>query len=378
MLARQFLHWIEGTPPRQRGAAARALARAYELADDDDIRNGMEAAITVLVDGAMPEVRLALADGLASSPDTPRHIVIALAADLPEIAEVVLARSPVLIDAELVDIAAAASGRLQAAVASRATVSGPVAAAIAEVGESAACLALLANAGAEVARISFKRVAERFGDDPEVREALLDRPDLPAEARQVLVRAVSDALGGMMVTRAWASAERADTVTREACEKATVALAAESQTDELPALVEHLRVTGQLTTGLLLRAVCAGNVALFEAALARLASVPPRRVAHLVRGGRARALRAVYRKAGLPPFAFAAFAAALDTWRQLAGEGTPADRYRFTRRMVDAVLARYDGITDSEMNELTAMLRRFAADQARAAARDSVAIADAA
>ena len=38
--------------------------------------------------------------------------------------------------------------------------------------------------------------------------------------------------------------------------------------------------------------------------------------------------------------------------------------------MVDAVLGRYTQISDGEMYELATMLRRFAADQAREAARD--------
>ena len=81
-------------------------------------------------------------------------------------------------------------------------------------------------------------------------------------------------------------------------------------------------------------------------------------------------LKPIYVKAGLPAAAFEAFAAALDTYRRIAEEGGPRDRYRFTRHMVESVLARYRDITDGEMNELTAMLRRFAADQARDAARD--------
>jgi len=121
---------------------------------------------------------------------------------------------------------------------------------------------------------------------------------------------------------------------------------------------------------LLLRAVCAGNIAFFEAALAALSRIPEQRIAHLVRAGRAGALRAIYTKAGLPGLAFDAFAAALDTWRRLARDGEPEDRYRSTMQMVDAVLARYSSITDGEANELAAMLRRFAADQARDAARD--------
>ena len=89
-------------------------------------------------------------------------------------------------------------------------------------------------------------------------------------------------------------------------------------------------------------------------------------------------LRAVYAKAGLPNVAFDAFAAALDTCRRIAEEGGPRDRYRFTKHMVESVLARYRHITDGEMNELTGMLRRFAADQAREAARDFARAASAA
>jgi uncharacterized protein (DUF2336 family) len=180
------------------------------------------------------------------------------------------------------------------------------------------------------------------------------------------------------VVKSWVPDDRARVLTRDACDRATVALAAESETEELPALVEHLRVTGQLTTALLLRAVCAGNVALFEAALSILARVPEARVASLVRAGRASALRAVYAKAGLPAMAFEAFLAGLQTWRRITEQGGPRDRYRFTRHMVEAVLSRYRDITDGEMNELTAMLRRFAADQAREAARDYVRAATAA
>jgi uncharacterized protein (DUF2336 family) len=373
MIVHRFLHWIENTPEGRRAEAAHALARAYLHSEvDDEIRSGMEAAITVLLDDRLFDVRFALADALAASPDAPRHVVITLAGDQTEIASLVLSRSPLFIDAELVDIVAAAAEPLQIAVASRPILSSAVSAALAEVGEPAAVLELLVNRGADIARISLKRIAERFGDEPKFRDLLLGRDDLPAEVHQMLIRRLGDALGNLVVLKAWVSEDRAVTMTREACDRVTVAIAAESQSDDLVALVEHLRVTGQLTTALLLRAVCAGNIALFETALSVLARVPEARVSSLLRAGRMPVLRAVYTRAGLPPLAFEAFAAALETARRITAEGAPTDRYRFTRDMVDAVLARYRDITDGEMNELTTMLRRFAADQAREAARDYV------
>jgi uncharacterized protein (DUF2336 family) len=373
MIATRFLEWIDRTPAERRPEAAHALAKAYLMSDDDeDIRSGMEAALTVLLDDRQSSVRFALADALGSSPYAPRHIMATLAADQTEIAALVLSRSPLFFDAELVDIVAAVPESLQAAIARRPIVSGAVSAALAEVGEQAAVEELLANCGASVARISLKRIAERFGDLPEFRDRLLARPDLPADVHQLLIRRLGDALGNLVVMKAWVAEDRAAVVTREACDRVTVALAAESQSDDLAALVEHLRVTGQLTTALLLRAICAGNIAFFETALSVLARVPESRVESLVRSGRTTGLRAVYARAGLPPLAFDAFAAALETARRIAAEGGARDRYRFTRDMVDAVLLRYRDISDGEMNELTTMLRRFAADQARDAARDHV------
>ena len=308
MIAHRFLRWIESTPPERRAEAAGSLARAYLGPDlEDDIRGGMEAALTVVLDDPLAAVRTAIAEALADSVHAPRHLVHTLAADQPEIATIVLARSPVLDDAELVDIVAAESEDLQVAIAGRPRLSSVVSAALAEVGEEAACRRLLGNPGAAIARISLRRIAERFGDLPDIRDRLIDRPDLPADVHQMLIRQLSDALGNLIVVRSWVSESRAETLTRDACDKATVAIAAETDTDDRAALVEHLRVTGQLTTALLLKAVCAGNVGLFVTALSVLARVPERRVASLVRSGRMTALRAVYGKARLAAARFRGF-----------------------------------------------------------------------
>jgi uncharacterized protein (DUF2336 family) len=372
MDVREFLLWMETAPAGSRAEAGHALARSYLHTEvDEQTRRDMEAALTILLDDEAADVRYALADALAASEDAPRHIIVGLAGDHTGIAALVLSRSPLFVDSELVDIVAASSEPLQEAVARRPLVSQSVAAAIAEVGERAACLTLIANANAAIASISFRRMAERFGDDADIRDALLGREDLAPSIRQLLVRTVSERLSAMVVDRAWLPEARARTITREACDRATIAIAAESETEELPALVEHLRVTGQLTTALLLRAVCAGNMALFQTALSVLTGVPERRIAGLVRGRRLNGLRAAYARAGLPLYAFDAFSAVLDVWRR-APEAGPEERYRFIAANVETVLTRYRHIGETEVRELTAMLRRFAAEQTREAARQYV------
>jgi uncharacterized protein (DUF2336 family) len=125
MIVHEFLRWMETAPAAMRANAAHALARAYLYSEvDEETRSAMEAAMTVLLDDSSRDVRFALADALASSPAAPRHVLLMLATDQMDIAGLVLARSPVFIDAELVDIVAASCERLQTAIAERPLVSG--------------------------------------------------------------------------------------------------------------------------------------------------------------------------------------------------------------------------------------------------------------
>lgn len=360
MIVSQFLSWFDSAPPDRRAEAAHALARAYLYSDvSDEARRDMEAAMTILLEDPSPDVRFALADALAVQERAPRHIILALAADHADIATIVLNGSPVFIDLELVDIVASADIVRQLAIARRSPLGSTVAAAIAEIGPSEACEALLDNGDATIAALSLRRIAERYGDCASLRDRLFARADLPADIRQTLVRRLGDLLGELVIGKSWLGEARARAVTREACERATVRIAANAATDDLPALVEHLRLTGQLNTVLLLRALSAGQIGFFERALASLARLPVERVAVHMRGGRSAALTGLYRKAGLPESAFAAFSAALDVLFSEEGDGPTAQK----------VLSRYQAICDGEPDALVAMLRRFAADQSRDIAR---------
>src|SRR5581483_9556890 len=146
MMVRELLQWLETAPALARADAARSLAESWlSGAFDEDVRRDLEAVLTLLLDDPAPEVRRAMAAALADRREAPRHIVLGLAADQPDIAVMMLARSPVLIDAELVDFVAGGEEIHQVAIASRPRVSNALAAAIAEVGEESACRTLIAN-----------------------------------------------------------------------------------------------------------------------------------------------------------------------------------------------------------------------------------------
>src|SRR6476646_9015330 len=159
MIVRDFLDWVRTAPAGKRAEATSTLARAYLYSDlsPDDL-GAAEGAMLMLLDDPSPLVRRALSDALAASPSAPPAIVLALAADQPEIAAPVLALSPLFVDADLVDAVATGLPAVQAAVAARASVPCAIAAAIAEVGAAEACLVLVENFSAEIAPFSIDRI----------------------------------------------------------------------------------------------------------------------------------------------------------------------------------------------------------------------------
>ena len=370
MIVRQFLQWVRHASPGERAEATSALARAYLHSDlsPSDLA-AAEGAMIMLLDDPSPLVRGALSQVFASAQKAPPVVVHALAADQPDVAIPVLSRSPLLSDEDLVDLFATASTDAQVAIASRALLSSPLAAAIAEVGSAQACLTLLENPDASIAIFSVDRIVERFGHLSAIREILMDRDDLPMATRQALLAKLSQTLAGFVTARHWLGSEHAEYAAREACEKATVALAADTPYDEIAELMRHLRQSGQLTAGMVLRALLSGNVVLFEEALAELTGMPIDRVSAYIHDKHISGFRAIYAKAGLPDTAYPAFREAIAALRDGILLGETGGVSHLKRRMVERVLDACIAERRDDMASLLALLRRFAVEAAREEAR---------
>ena len=288
MIVRQFISWVRTASAGERAEATRSLARAWLLSDlTPDDRAAAEGALLMLLDDASPLVRRAMAEVFARSAEAPAAIVQALSTDQASIALPVLEHSPLLIDADLVDIVATGNGEMQCAIARRIGLPASVCAAIAEVGSAAAALELIENPYAELAPFSWDRIVERHGHLAAIRESMLVLEDLPAATRAALVAKLSETLAQFVVARNWLSEDRAGRIAGEALDRSTLNIAARSRGEDMQGLVKHLRATSQLTAGLILRALLSGNIELFTFALAELSDLPLSRVASLLhdRGG---------------------------------------------------------------------------------------------
>ena len=366
-IVRRFLAWRQRAVAEERAEAASALARAYLYSDlPAEERAEAELGLAMVLDDPSALVRRALAEALAGAFEAPRAILLALAADQSDVAVVVLGRSPMLTEAELVDFAASGDAAAQAAIARRPRLPAGIAAALAEVGRREAAIALADNFDADVRPGALWRLFERFGDDGEVRDALASRADLPAALRNELAAATAQALAEFAARCDWLSPERARRIARDAREQATATVASNAEVGELAELARRMRAAGTLTVAVLMRALLGGDRAFFAVAMSELSGIAPRRAAAFARAPRSQGFAAFYARARLPAPFLPAFRAAL-----LALEAADPPRGdQISRALCENVIAQCDARGDDGQAPMLALLWRFASEAARDSARE--------
>src|SRR6204780_2193032 len=319
-IVRRFLAFAQCAGPEKRAAAASALARAYLHSDlAQAMRTEAELAMTALLDDPSPLVRRAIAEALGSAGDAPRPLILALASDQSDVAAAVLRRSPALTDADLVDCVAMGDVVAQTAIARRADLLAGAIAALAEIGQRDAVLALIGNREVALVTAALARIFARFGADAELRGALLERPSLAASLRAQIVVATANELS--VAASQWLAGERAERVAREARDQAICSIASACPDGERAELVRSLRASGALTPALLLRSLLGGERDLFAGALAELSGAPLRRVAAFIRDPRGEGFAALAHRAGLKSGVLPAFRAALAAMKVHVAQG---------------------------------------------------------
>lgn len=344
---------------------------------NDDKRQAAALAMMHLLDDPSPVVRTALAQAIADSPDAPRNIVVSLCEDQPIIASTVITRSPVLTETDLVDLAGRGSAVTRALIASRPYLPRGVCAAVAEVGGEEEVLLLLENRTASITRFTLRRIAERHGGFAPVRNLLLEREDLAADARHLLVGHISNALAACGLMRTTMTASRIDHVTREAGEAATVAIAGTAHHNDIAGLVEHLRASGRLTPAFLIHVLCSGKVDFFAGAICNLSGLDDQRVRAILATGRMHAVRALFEAAGLDRSVALVFVEAVLLWREAARSPLGItlhsiclpllERFRPDAAPMSTLAELLDMIEKLQMMEERMLARSFADDMAFAA-----------
>jgi uncharacterized protein (DUF2336 family) len=372
MIIRQFLASTVNAPAERRAQAAAALARAFLYGSlDADAAWEAKTALLTLLDDPAPSVRRALAEACADSARTPRPLVVALSCDTFEVAGPILARSPVLTEADLVEAAALGDEAARGVIARRHHLTPAVSGALAEIADLDTLVALAGNPTARMTGGRLLRMVERFGHEAVLREALLARHDLPPEVRHAIAQALTRTLTSFVLERGWLGEARCERMTREIGERTTLDVSHEAGAAATARLVTYLRGTRQLNAGLILRAILSGQMEFASTAFADLSGLDHASVGKALRDPRSYA--GLHRRAGLPDALLPAVQAVLAAWWE-TGRRHPVGAARsgaLSRRMIEQAIAVCEVSDIPEIRTVITLLTRFETEAARDEARET-------
>ena len=332
-----------------RSVTAEKIATQFsEGALNDSESKLAEEIFSIMVRDAETRVREALAQNLRYASHLPHDTAVKLANDLSDsVAIPMIESSSVLSDEDLIEIVRTQSADRQIAIAERPVVSENVSDAIVDYGNGDAVVSLVSNPGAQISGATLVKVVDKHGDDERIHEPLVHRENLPVLVAEKLVAKISDDLQAYLVANHDLPEEVATDLILQSRERATVGLLSTTSSEaELDSLIRQLHRNNRLTPSIILRALCVGDLAFFEASIAFLSEIPVTNARILIYDEGALGFKSLFAKAGLPKKLFPAFRSALDLNMDTERERTDDDPEQLVRRMLEHVLTSPENADD--------------------------------
>jgi uncharacterized protein (DUF2336 family) len=308
--------------------------------------------VRILARDVEESVRAALSRSLRHSPNLPTDVAKRLADDVEYVALPMLADSLVLTDEDLIEIVRRGSSMKQQAIASRPNLAETVSDTLITHGDEPAVVVLMGNNTARIAEAGFNRAVTRFGDSKRVTEAMVLRESLPITVAERLVTMVSTALQVHLVQSHNLSPAIAADIMLSSREHAIIHLSLGASDEDLRQMVAQMHSNDRLTPSLILRALCTGDIAFFEAAMAIRSDVSIDNAQVLIHEPGRRGLAALYRKAAMPEKLYAAVLAAVDVVDETSFDGNAHDLERFRARVISRVLTLVDDVDPTDADYL--------------------------
>jgi uncharacterized protein (DUF2336 family) len=308
----------------------------------DEMRLAIEI-FEIMVQDASERVRQALADHLCECAHLPRSLALKMAEDVDAVAMPVLRCSDILTDEDLLAIIRNSGEAKQLAITKRATISERVADSLIEQGTERVVSRVVAHPGAEVSERSLTRALDRFSGGDTVASAITRRGLIPMAVAERLIERATENLRRFMGRDDAISADEMTNLVQQVRERATLSLVdPRFGIGDAKELVATLVAHDHLTPSVIVRSLCLGDIAFFEAAMAHLAGLPIVNAMILVHDEGRRGLQALWGKAGMPMGLLPVVKAAVDVADELDYSGEVRDRQAYRRRVIERLLTQAD------------------------------------
>lgn len=334
---------LQDPSPENRAIAAEKVSHVFSNTNvTEKERKIAEEIFRMMLKDAAVRVRQALSESLQENADLPHDIAMSLSTDVDDVALPMIQNSVVLSESDLVEIVETRGETLQKAVASRPDVSELVSEALIKTDNEDVVTTLVSNDKAKISENSYGTVLSNFGSNEKISGMMAMRSELPVNVAERLVSMVSDQLREHIMTHHKISGAMATDLLLEAREKATVSLLdGNDVATDVKALVQQLHDNKRLTPTLVMRALCTGDTAFFEHAIAVMCQIPVINAYKIIHEGGQVGLKKAFEKAEIPDQFVNVASAALELTNEMVETGGD-DREMLRQLIMERVLTYFE------------------------------------
>ena len=324
---------------KMRASATQRLCHQIRKGLDPSDREFAHKILHHIMTDTASMVRRALAVTLLNSPELPRPIARKLIADIDNIAVPVLTESPVLTDDDLLLVLKSKAAAKVRAIANRPKVSGSVVEEVVRLGDNIAIANIAANDGAELSTQTASRILSLYHSDDLIKNAFIDRHDLPPLIVEKLIALVSEEAAWRINKNHALPVDLAIDLATRARERASMELFDQVWVSrDLMGLVERLHQDGRLTLSLIIRAAGCGLMAFVEHALAVRGNIPFGKSRLMLHDKGPLGIKALATRAGMNDLQARVLRAACVIYHDLEETSQFYSREQFQARMIQRIM----------------------------------------
>ena len=337
---------------KNKSIAGRKIGEYYNSAEISE--NGKKLAediFRIMIRDVEIKVREALSESLKNCKNIPRDIVEELINDKDSVAIPFIKYYQDLSQEDLINILEMQNLNKQIAVAGRPGLSEDISQYIVDKCPEEVVGVLISNDHATIVENTYRAIIDKYSNSDNIKQRLIYRSELPTSVIEKIVNSLSGELQKRLITLHNLPNDLATDIVEQVQEKTTLKISEEYSSDkQVEELVHQLYASNRLTSSLVVRAICMGDLKFFEYALVYLSNTPITEVRKILFNTNMDfMIRNLLRKAYIPKSMFPAVFSALKVTKEIRFDCRNTDRRSFAHKVIERILSY--GSTGEELSE---------------------------
>ncbi|MBE6448136.1 MAG: DUF2336 domain-containing protein [Alphaproteobacteria bacterium] len=306
--------------------------------------NGLRLAediFRIMVKDVEIKVRQVLAESLKNSHQLPADIISSIINDIDSVAVPFIKHYPDLSSDDLLKILNIPSINKQKAVADRLNLSHELSQYIAEKCSEEVVGVLISNNTSNIQENTYNTILNKYNNSEDIKKRLVYRAELPTSVIVKIAHTLSEDLKKRLILSHNMPSNLASDLVEEVKEKTTLRISEDYSSDkQIEELVHQLYSSNRLTSNLVVRSICMGDLKFFEYALVYLSNTPILEVRKTLFNPAADFMvRNLLRKAFIPKAMFPAVFSALKVIKEIHFDCRKSNRRSFAHKVIERILS---------------------------------------